>query len=706
MRLTKALTRLAAGFLLFGAAFPQDAQDATSTIRITVNLVQVDAVVTDSKGKQVTDLKASDFELLQDGKAQKISHFSYISIANPKAPTPSAVPAIPPAGGKKLPPPPGMATRLRQDQIRRTIALVIDDLGLSFESTAQVRMALKRFVDTQMEPGDLVAIIRTGAGMGALQSFTSNKAELYAAIERVKFNMIGRVGVSSFAAIGEADETGDAGMRAQEFRNSAFTVGTLGAIRYIANGLKDLPGRKSVIIFSEHMQLFNSQGMDQMVLDNLRNLTDLCNRAAVVLYTIDPRGLPTLSLTAADRPSMEQLNEAGQKRSTEYWNSQEGLNYLAKETGGMFIHDTNDISRGLGEVLADQQGYYLLGYSPDSGTFDQKTGKKFHSVKVRLKRPGLQVRTRNGFFGVPDQAKEAEPQTREAQMNRALTSPFGANGIRLRLTGVFSHNAKTGSFITSTMHINGEDLKWVEDPLHKNDKGEIVKDYHKTEFDIVTITFGDNGTEVDRSNMHYTLGAPGEGYKSAIANGLVYTLPHPVKKPGAYQLRTALRDSATGKVGSANQFIEVPDVSKGRLTLSGMVMRAGPGKTATAEAGPDKGDPKEGPALRIFKPGRAIVYGYQVINSLADKTTQKTQLESQVRLFRDGQQVYQGKVYPLEPIEGVVGDAKHVLTGGRMQLGANMPEGDYVLQVIVTDNLAKDKNKVAATALDFEVRKN
>src|SRR5215831_8834359 len=237
--------RVAAGLFLLASAFSQDSPE--TTIRITVNLVQVDAVVTDSKGKQVTDLKAEDFEILQDGKPQKITHFSYVSTVGPKPATPAAPVNV--ADKKTPPPPPLPSQRLKMNQVRRTVALVVDDLGLSFESIAQVRQSLKKFVDTQIEPGDLVAIMRTGAGMGALQSFTTNKAELYAAIERVKFNSLGRVGVSSFAPLGSADAE-EEGTRAQEFRYSAFTVGTLGAIRYIAYGLRELPGRKSVIVFS------------------------------------------------------------------------------------------------------------------------------------------------------------------------------------------------------------------------------------------------------------------------------------------------------------------------------------------------------------------------------------------------------------------------------------------------------------------------
>src|SRR5205807_4155279 len=149
---------------------------------------------------------------------------------------------------KNVPPVP--PNRLRPEDIRRTIALVVDDLGLSFESTYYVRHALKRFVDEQMQPGDLVAIIRTGAGMGALQQFTADKRQLYAAIERVKWNALGRGGVSAFAAI-QAPTAGAGGAEIDamteeqnQTRDETFSVGTLGAISYVVRGLKELPGRK------------------------------------------------------------------------------------------------------------------------------------------------------------------------------------------------------------------------------------------------------------------------------------------------------------------------------------------------------------------------------------------------------------------------------------------------------------------------------
>src|SRR5262249_54874612 len=143
--------------------------------------------------KLVTDLKPEEVEISEDGHKQKITNFSYnaseTTVANrPNKSTPIDKNAVP------VPP-----SKLRPEDVRRTIAVVVDDLGLSFESTYYVRRALKKFVDEQIQPGDLVAIIRTGGGMGALQQFTSDKRQLYAAVERVKWNSTGRSGVSPFA---------------------------------------------------------------------------------------------------------------------------------------------------------------------------------------------------------------------------------------------------------------------------------------------------------------------------------------------------------------------------------------------------------------------------------------------------------------------------------------------------------------------------
>ncbi len=152
---------------------PTPAED--DLIVISTTLIQIDATVTDKKGRIVTDLKPEDFEIYENDKKQEITNFSFVSSETQTNNSPIQKPNKISAG---VPIPP---VQIRPEQVRRTIALVVDDLGLSYESIYSVKKALKKFVDEQMQPNDLVAIIRTGGGTGSLQQFTSDKNILYAA---------------------------------------------------------------------------------------------------------------------------------------------------------------------------------------------------------------------------------------------------------------------------------------------------------------------------------------------------------------------------------------------------------------------------------------------------------------------------------------------------------------------------------------------
>lgn len=707
---------------------PQPTENDDDVVRITTNLIQVDAVVTDKNGKQVTDLRADEFEIEENGDEQKITNFSYIPIA-PIAAQPSAAAA--PADKNA---PPTLVTSLRPEQVRRTIALVVDDLGLSFESTNFVRQSLKKFVDEQMQPGDLVAIIRTAGGMGALQQFTSDKRQLYAAIERVRWNQLGRGGVGAFAPFegtdiatemggdlpGRSGDGGNSGDDLNQFREELFSVGTLGALSYIVRGLRDLPGRKSVMLVSDGLKIFDRAGQSDRILDALRRLTDLANRAAVVIYTMDARGIPTLSLTAQDNVSgrtgyrvnngivENQLEQMLYQRRADFFESQNGLNYLAQETGGIAFRNSNDLGDGLKQMLDDQQGYYLIGYRPDDGTFDPKR-TRFNKLKIKVKRAGLKVRYRSGFFGITDESLRPAPATtRPQQLARALTSPFASGDITLRLTSLFANDPKSGSFMRSLLHVDARQLSFTDD----------TDGWRKVTFDVMAVTFGDNGQVVDEASRTHNMRVRGETYERIMRDGFDYIITVPTKKAGAYQLRIALRDSATERVGSASQFIEVPDISKNRLTISGIIINgfnpqkqkssvgnesatAG-GGTQSADGANFETDPQAGPAVRLFRRGMVLEFGYVIYNARLDKASQRPQLQTQLRLFRDGRQIFAGSVMPFDA--GNQTDLKRLNAGGRLQLGTDMAPGEYVLQVIVTDLLAKDKRRATTQWIDFQIQ--
>jgi len=594
-----------------------------------------------------------------------------------------------------------------------------------------VRRALKKFVDEQMQSGDLVAIIRTSGGMGALQQFTSDKRQLYAAVERVKWNANGRSGISAFDPIqpptagAHGAEIDKANEDLNDFRRDMFAVGTLGAVSYVVKGLRELPGRKSILLVSDGFKIYDLDDPTHNYLaqEKLRRLIDEAGRASVVIYTMNATGLQTLGFSAADNlsnpndatggGSADYLNQQMTNRRNQAFDTQQGLDSLAQQTGGIAIRNTNDLSGGIRRVLEDQKGFYLIGYRPDESTFDKRTGRRtFHHLSLKVTRPGkFNVRMRNGFLGFTDEEKSA-PRTLARKLFDALASPFGDTGVHLQLTSLFANDAKAGSFMRSILHIDAHDLTFTEE----------ANKMHKCVFDVLSITFGDNGVPIDQIGRTYTMLLPEELYKRAQRDGLVYYVTVPVKKAGAYQLRMSLRDTATDRIGSASQFVEVPDLKKNRLSLSGLALRgylpsksngsstngaagspsANADSPAADQEGIDKGNAEGSPAVRHFHTGMFLSYAFYVYNAHVEKTS-APQLMTQVILFHDGKPVFTGHQNPM----GINGqpDVKRLVGGGSIQLGTDLPPGDYVLQIIVTDPQADKKYQTASQWMDFAIVK-
>ncbi|HYH85370.1 MAG TPA: VWA domain-containing protein [Pyrinomonadaceae bacterium] len=721
-------------------------------VRITSNLVQFDAVVTDKQGRLVTDLRPEDFEVLVDGKPRDITNFSFVDL-NTSQPV-VRTNAERARGDKKNDAAPIPPARLRPEQIRRTIALVVDDLGLSFESIARTRASLKKFIEERVQPGDLVAVIRTSAGVGALQQFSSDKRVLLAAVERLRWYPQGRAGVGAFAPtqkdeaaeanrgaagavalggnagltlpqLGNSDKANDStnftDLRGTEdlldrYREELFAAGTLGALNFVVRGLKELPGRKSVVLLSDSLPIFRKDGRSDRVLENLRRLVDLANRASVRVYSMDARGLATLSSTSEDNLSSlnttSAINQSNDDRRAGYFESQNGLSYLAAETGGLFIHNTNDVAEGVREVLEDQKGFYLIGYRPDAETFGREGGNlRFHRLEVKVRRAGLSVRTRNGFYGVPEEQAIPSRRTRGEQLYGAIVSPFFSGGVHVRLTSLFVNDA-SGSFMRSLLHINAKDLSFAKQ----------ADGSYKADIDVLAVTFGDEGQTIDSVDRTDTVTVEASGYEKVLRSGFDYIVNVPIAKPGAYQLRMAVRDAATERVGSASQFIEVPNLGEGRLTLSGLVLSgndlpaaaqapSAPAPDATASQLKSEGagavkatarhDPQSSPAVRRLSRGSELFYNFAVYNARADRATKQPRLTLQARLFRDGREIFAGRQMPVAVASQ--SDPKRVLAGGRMSLGPNAAPGEYVLQVVVTDAAEGQRPRVATQWIDFEI---
>jgi hypothetical protein len=444
----------------------------------------------------------------------------------------------------------------------------------------------------------------------------------------------------------------------------------------------------------------------------LRRLADEASRSSVVIHAVDPRGVVFTGLTAEDNlngfitPITEE-DENGEEvvvgldvsrigglvanREQQLIESRDGMIVLTQKTGGLFVKNNNDMDASLRTAVDDGNGYYLLGYQPELSTFDESGKPVFHSIRVRVKRPGLTVRSRSGFYGNADPDVSALSQTPREQLVKALVSPFAAGDVDVRLTALFSPSETAASNISMLLHIDTTDLTFAEEP-----------DGSRTsQVDVVAVTFNGEGEQIDTLANSWKISAPQRDYQTMSTTGLTYRAVLPVKKAGPYQLRVVVRDTASRRLGSAMQYIDVPDLKKGRLTLSGIVMAGDPpAGPAAAEAAISREQVDSTPARRVFRTGSAVLFAYEILNARTD-SDKKPQLEARVRVFRDGRQVFASPSSTVETASPT--NSKRVATGGRLQLSQLTP-GDYVLQVIVADNLRFDKYRMATQAIDFQVQ--
>lgn len=701
--------------------------EAQAVFRITTSLVQVDAVVTDSKGRPVTNLAARDFEILEDGKPQEVMNCAYVATNTGPPETDRRFVMTSSSGAKSgaTAPMPQPVYNLRPQDVRRTTVLLIDDLGLSFETTAFVRQALKKFVETQVQPGELLAIMRTSAGIGALQPFTNDKTILAAAAEAVQWSPLSRAGLWSVEPVkrdqaaylrqqgnlpapptgGQSEPFATDESAAQSspdyFKNNVLAGATIGAMQYIVGGMYPLPGRKSLIVLSDGLGCATDPYSNYNCRQLIDVLADQANRSGVVVHAIDARGLQVLSLTAAD--DLNEPQDAGgipgatrrgtlASRSSAYYESQEGLNYLTAQTGGLFLHNVNDLNVQVDRILGQEQGYYLLGYKPVSTFEKERDRAKFHKIEVRVKTAGLTVRWRRGFFGVPDTAPRPRMLNREERLSAAMVSPFASADIRVRLTCLYGQGKKF-PVVRTLVHMDGRDFRFSDD-----DQGR-----HRATVQVSASIFGADGTALAESYRTYHMTVQGNDYQRDLEAGFLFAHDIPVAKPGGYQVRAAVRDAATDRVGSATQFVIVPDLKQKRLALSTIVLDQTPtdaGAASDASGQMQSGDPRRSAAGRLFRASDPIRYAFQVFNAKREGGSRQPRLDTRLRLFREAKLIYESPVMAVKPGDK---DQNRLLALGKLQFAKGLPPGDYILQAIVTDNLAPKKYAVATQWMDFHV---
>jgi VWFA-related protein len=579
-------------------------------------MTEIEALVADAAGRIAPDLTAADFSL-ESGKPMKIASCTYVDT-----------------------------------RARRTMVFLVDDLRLTAEAIDDVRAGLDKFVETAMQPDDRVAILRSGAGEGELQQLTGGKEALHQAIARLYYNP--RRG---FYTSGAA-------------RANAFNTGAMGTLRVAMAGLRRLPGRKAVVLFS--------LGLNEQPVTDLETLVADARRAEVSVYGIDPSAAVAVPV---ERPGPS--TTATPVAFTDFALTQlaeTGMAGMAKRTAGELLASGAALPDVLARAMSAPNGYYRIGYlEPDAWAA---------SPRLKVVRPGMQLLSTRQASESSSDPQLAAPRQREDDLPRALLEPFTTGQIRTRITPLF-YNSAQGSTVEVMVHFDVRDLTFRQG---------LDGTYHGAA-EILVAAFGSTGQSLEHRAQRIDLGWNESQYQQGLRAGIVLMANLPVRSP-MLQIRAVVCDDASGRMGSASQWLEVPAVEDGRLAISGIEL-TGPEDSATGDRFNLK-EPDETPGVRIFRGSQPINYRCQVYNLTAD-AGKASRIDLQIVLFREGHMAI--STQPLAIALRAGGDPRRRTTTGHITLPASMEPGRYAMRLSVTDKLASaGPPRTASQFVEFELR--
>ncbi|MGE0392396.1 MAG: VWA domain-containing protein [Vicinamibacterales bacterium] len=547
------------------------------TFRTEINLVEVDATVTDAKGNPVMDLTQADFEILEDGKPQQIANFSVVNIPIVRDDRP-VVTAEPIERD--------VQTNERADG--RLYLIVLDNWHTEPLNALRVKQSARAFIERRFGTNDLAAVVHTNGRSDWGQDFTSNRRLLMASIDR----FIGEKVQSATMARLDAFNTGrplmtgpgnpvnsrDRGMGDPlEMERGDRARRTLRALQNLSNYMAGIHGRrKSLIFISEGLSYDLADPWSavdaSIIADSVRDAVGAATRANVSIFAVDPRGLGTgteLGIEMNGVPGSNATDITGQSVDTrgmglsslmtEARLGQISLQTIAEQTGGFAAINRNDFKDVFERIVKENSAYYVLAYYPPS----TKRDGKFHKITVRVKRPGLQVRSRKGYAAPRGKAPTEKPLPANAsspEMRAAMNSPVPVAGLPMRVfAGAFKGTAPNAS-VAIAVEVQASNFKYT-------DKGGLASNVLEVSF--TPIDAGGNVKPGKKSRA--TLSFKPEALAAANAFG-VRVLSAVDMPPGRYQIRVAASEEGGGQTGSVLYDLEIPDFFKAPLTMSGVAV--------------------------------------------------------------------------------------------------------------------------------------
>lgn len=497
------------------------------TLRVTTRLVELSVIVEDRAGNPVTGLGRQDFVLLDAGREQPISIFAEESAARPSAPS-SPLPAN------------TFSNRLEQTEAAPTSATVIllDGLNTRFADQPYARQQIVNFLE-QLRPQDCVALYALGQGLRVVHDFTREPRPLLAALAREGHRLSPGLLESEAAEPGTGWGEFDAWMGevnrnvAKKYRADR-ALRTIRSLLAIANHLERLPGRKNLIwVAGSFPAWFNRPALvtgEKLKSEpgnfsvEIERAARALNNANVAIYPVDARGLVAPEEFSPERASVSR--ELAGARPGDVSSMLE----LAERTGGRAFYNRNDIGNAIRRAVDDVQSAYLLGYYPSHG----KWNGQFRALQVRVKRPGLQVRHRRGYFALPDEPAGAAH--RRAVLDAAMWSPLDASRLGLTVRAVPAGNTLELELAIDPrdLALRQQDGKWV---------GTL---------DLMLVQLSADAQNLKGISYTVKLQLNPETYRVARERQAVVLTERLGIVSGAALLRVLARDASSGALGSVS----------------------------------------------------------------------------------------------------------------------------------------------------------
>lgn len=630
--------------IVAGTAALAGAQDPP-VFRSAIEQILVDVVVVDGRGRPVTDLGREDFLVSEDGAAQTIAGFE------------------PPLSAKARDP--------QAMEARVALAIVFDDLGLTFAHASSARRALSAFARSKAAsdvvflattsgrerwpeplgqgPTSLAGAVNrlTGFDRRGLQSAPMTDAE--ACLVHVDHDeaTLARV-AARYGAAGVADGLrtstrplvqADAAAACQRSRAHARRV--LDELRRASERLSSWNGRRAVVLVSPGFPRDDA-------LPELRRLLDSSHRANVALHLLDPSSLqgtaPSIAdveplLGPADEMRLLGANAAGTGRDADRASS-EGATSVAEQTGGLVVRRTNDLAKGLGRIVADARARYTLGYVPSRAIEDDH----YRAITVHLasgratRRRGWTIRARRGYFPARTRppvvlAEGGDAAPADAGAAEAASDAQAA-GLPLRLRAECLEDVPGDPPRVRCVVAAAVDLRSV--PLAQEGArrtARLVATFVVAADEAAEPVRIDRTIDLDlleRSRQLRDRWLPIE-VEIALARGI-------------HDVSSTVRDDASGRTGEAHLALDVP--AAGVLRVSRRLVANEPSEDEAGQRADDDG-------TRVFAAGTTVWLSFDVFGDVADATSGRPAVAVEAVLERPGS----GKPVPLrtEPLRPVPG---------------------------------------------------